>query len=78
MSLVIPPPTRVRMDDRPAIHPHAAGMDIGARAMVVAVPPARAPEPVRVCETRTPALHALVDGLLQCGIDTVVMASTGV
>ena len=78
MRLGIPPPTRVRMDDRPAIHPHAAGMDIGARAMVAAVPPERAPEPVRVVETCTPALHALVDGLLPCGIDTVVMASTGV
>ena len=78
MSLVIPPPTRVRMDDMPSIHPNAAGMDIGARAIVVAVPPARAPEPVRVFETCTPDLHALVDWLLQCGIDTVVMASTGV
>ncbi|HSX79068.1 MAG TPA: transposase [Candidatus Saccharimonadia bacterium] len=62
----------------PDIHPKAAGMDIGARAIVVAVPPERAPEPVRVFETCTPDLHALVDGLLQCGIDTVVMASTGV
>ena len=78
MSLVIPPPKRVRMDDMPSIHPNAAGMDIGARAIVVAVPPERDPEPVRVCETFTPDLHALVDWLLQCGIDTVVMASTGV
>jgi transposase len=78
MSLVIPPPKRVRMDAMPSIHPHAAGMDIGARAIVVAVPPERDPEPVRVFETFTPDLHALVDWLLQCGIDTVVMASTGV
>jgi len=78
MSLVIPPPKRVRMDDMPSIHPNAAGMDIGARAIVVAVPPERDPEPVRVFETFTPDLHALVDWLLQCGIDTVVMASTGV
>lgn len=78
MSLVIPPPKRVRMDDMPYIHPNAAGMDIGARAIVVAVPPERAPEPVRVFETFTPALYALVDWRLQCGIDTVVMESTGV
>ncbi len=78
MSLVIPPPKRVRMDDMPSIHPNAAGMDIGARAIVVAVPPERDPEPVRVFETFTPDLHALVDCLRQCGIYTVVMESTGV
>ena len=78
MSLVIPPPKRLHVDEMPCIHPHAAGMDIGARAIVVAVPPARAPEPVRVFETFTPALHAVVAWLVQCGIDTVAMASTGV
>ena len=78
MSLGIPPPKRVRMDAMPAIHPNAAGMDIGARAIVVAVPPERALEPVRVFETFTPDLHAVVEWLLQCGIDTVVMESTGV
>lgn len=77
MRLGIPPPTRVRMDARPSRHPQAAGMARGARAMGVAVSPARALEPVRVCETCTPALHALVDGLLQCGIASGVMASTG-
>ena len=78
MRLVIPPPTRVRLDERPAIHPHAAGMDIGARALVVAVPPARAPEPVRVFETCTPARHAVVDGRRQGSIDPGVLASPGV
>jgi hypothetical protein len=62
----------------PCIHPNAAGMDIGARAIVVAVPPARDPEPVRVFETCTPALHVLVAWLVRCGIDTIAMASTGV
>ena len=78
MRLVIPPPKRLHADDMPCIHPNAAGMDMGARAIVHAVPPARAPEPVRVFETCTPALHALVAWLVRCGIDTVVMASTGV
>jgi hypothetical protein len=73
-----PTPKRVRWDDRPGIHPNAAGLDIGARAIVVAVPPARDAEPVRVLAPFTPARHARVDGLLQCGIDTVAMASTGV
>jgi hypothetical protein len=62
----------------PCIHPNAAGLDIGARAIVVAVPPDRTPEPVRVFETFTPDLHAVVAWLVQCGIDTVAMASTGV
>jgi transposase len=53
-------------------------MDIGARAIVVAVPPDRDAEPVRVFETFTPDLHALVDWLIACPIDTVAMASTGI
>ena len=64
MSLVLPPPKRLRVEAMPCIHPNAAGMDIGARALVVAVPPDRTPEPVRVFETFTPDLHALVDWLL--------------
>jgi hypothetical protein len=44
----------------------------------VAVPPDRDPEPVRVFQTFTPDLHALVAWLLTCGIDTVAMESTGV
>lgn len=78
MSLVIPPPQRVRLDALPAIPPNAAGMDMGARALVVAVPPARAPEPVRRGETFPPALHVLGAWRLPCGIDTVVLESTGV
>jgi hypothetical protein len=40
--------------------------------------PVRAATPVRAVATFTPDLHALVDWLLQCGIDTVARASTGV
>jgi transposase len=53
-------------------------MDIGAEEIVVAVPPDRDPEPVRVFRTFTPDLHALVAWLVACGIDTVAMESTGV
>jgi transposase len=53
-------------------------MDIGASAMVVAVPPDRDAEPVRVFETFTPDLHALVDWLVAGHIDTVAMESTGI
>jgi transposase len=57
---------------------NAAGIDIGAEEIVVAVPPERDAQPVRVFRTFTPDLHALVDWLLVCGIDTVAMESTGV
>jgi hypothetical protein len=60
------------------MHPHAAGMDIGARELVVAVPTDRDATPVRAFATFTPGLHALVAWLLPCGIDTVAMESTGV
>jgi len=53
-------------------------MDIGARELVVAVPPDRDATPVRAFATCTPDRYALVDWLLQCAIDTVAMASTGV
>ncbi len=71
-------PTRVRWDDMPCIHPNAAGMDIGASAIVVAVPLERDAEPVRVFGTFTPDLHALVDWLIACHIDTVAMEFTGI
>ncbi len=45
---------------------------------MVAVPPDRDAEPVRVFRTFTPDLHALVAWLVACGIETVAMESTGV
>jgi transposase len=71
-------PKRVRLDDLLCVHPNAAGLDIGSEEIVVAVPPDRDEQPVRVFLTFTPDLHALVTWLLACGIDTVVMESTGV
>jgi transposase len=53
-------------------------MDIGADEIVVAVPPSRDPEPVRVFRTFTPDLHALVAWLVACRIDTLALESTGV
>ena len=66
------------MDGLPSIHPHAAGIDIGADEIVVAVPPDRDPEPVRAFRTFTPDLQALVAWLVVCRIDTVARESTGV
>ena len=73
-----PRPTTIHIDGLPAIHPNAAGVDIGADEIVVAVPPDRDPQPVRVFGTFTPDLEALVAWLLACRIDTVAMESTGV
>jgi hypothetical protein len=73
MHRSIPTPKRVRFEEWPCIHLHAAGLDIGA-----AVPPERDAGPVRVFETFTLALHALVDWLVTCDIETVAMESTGV
>ena len=57
---------------------NAAGIDIGATAHFVAVPPDRDPQPVRQFATFTADLHRLADWLTECGVETVVMESTGV
>jgi transposase len=62
----------------PVLQPDAAGIDIGATEIYVAVPPDRAPEPVRSFGTFTPDLMVLADWLQECGIRTVAMESTGV
>ena len=59
-------------------HPHAAGIDIGAAEHWGAVPPGCAPQPVRRFGTFTVDLDALVDWLIDYGVTTVAMASTGV
>jgi transposase len=60
------------------VHPNAAGMDLSVDEIVVAVPPDRAPQPVRAFGTFTVDLHRLATWLEQCGIETVAMESTGV
>jgi transposase len=67
-----------QLDDLSCVHPNAAGLDIGSAEIVVALPPDRDPEPVRVFQTFTPDLQALAAWLMACGIDTVAMESTGV
>src|SRR5262245_8255094 len=42
---------RADMADRPMLEPNAAGIDIGAREMYVAVPADRDDDPVRVFDT---------------------------
>jgi transposase len=62
----------------PLLHPDAAGIDIGAEEMFVAVPTDPATESVRSFATFTRDLHQLADWLQACGVTTVAMESTGV
>jgi transposase len=62
----------------PVMRPDAAGIDIGATEIFVAVPVDRAAENVRCFPTFTQDLYALADWLKQCGVKTVAMESTGV
>jgi transposase len=69
---------RAGMEDRPVLEPNAAGIDVGAREMYVAVPPDRDEHPARVFDTFTTDLNELADWLAACGVTTVAMESTGV
>jgi transposase len=60
------------------VHRDAAGIDIGSREHYVAVGPDRDTEPVRVFGCFTADLQRLAQWLQECGIQTVVMQSTGV
>jgi hypothetical protein len=66
------------LDELTIVHPHAAGLDIGAHETWACVPASSSPEPVRVFGPFTPDLQALADWLSACGVDTVAMESTGV
>jgi transposase len=62
----------------PVVHAEAAGIDIGADEVFVAVSPDRATEPVRSFCTFTRDLHDMADWLQSCGVRTVAMESTGI
>jgi len=62
----------------PVMRPDAAGIDIGAAEIFVAVPGDRTAENVRSFPTFTQDLYLLADWLKACGIETVAMESTGV
>src|SRR5277367_515407 len=67
-----------RCDTLPVLHPDAAGIDVGASELFVAVSADRDPHPVRSFPTFTRDLHALADWLEQSGIHSVAMESTSV
>ena len=58
--------------------PHAAGIDIGAREIYVAVPADRDDHPIRQCGTFTGYLHQMAEWLVSCGVTTAARESTGV
>ena len=60
------------------INLNAAGIDVGASSHYVAVSADRAEPPVREFAAFTADLYRLADWLTECGVETVVMESTGV
>ncbi len=60
------------------LHPCAAGIDIGSRFHLVAVPQECDEEPVRTFKSFTGDLNRLADWLESVGVTTVAMESTGV
>ena len=62
----------------PIIHDRAAGIDIGARFHVAAVPPNLCDEPVQTFQAFTGDIERMADWLVSMGIKTVALESTGV
>jgi len=62
----------------PVINAHAAGVDIGARIQVAAVPPELCDAPVQTFQCFTADIERMADWLVSLGIRTVAMESTGV
>src|SRR5437660_9511445 len=60
------------------VHPDAAGIDVGGSEHWVAVSPDRDPEPVRRFGCFTADLHEMGQWLVQKGVRSVAMQSTGV
>jgi transposase len=60
------------------VHRHAAGIDIGNQSHYVAVPAGRDEPAVREFGSWTADLERMAQWLKACGIETVVMQSTGV
>lgn len=61
----------------PIIHARAAGIDSGSRLQVAAVTPDLSDEPVRTVHAFTSDLPRMADWLIDTGITTVAMESTG-
>ena len=60
------------------VHAQAAGLDVGATFHVVAVPQDLCPEPVQTFQSFTGDLYRLANWLVEIGVTTVAMESTGI
>jgi transposase len=60
------------------MHPDAAGIDVGGSEHWVAISPERDPEPVRRFGCFTADLHEMASWLMERGVRSVAMQSTGV
>lgn len=69
---------RIKASGLPVINDHAAGIDVGSRFHVVAVPPDVCDEPVQTFRAFTSDLHRMSAWLKSIGVTTVAMESTGV
>ncbi len=69
---------KVVLDALEQINRNAAGIDIGAEEVYVAVPPDRDTENVRTFPTFTADLQQMAEWLKACRIESVAMESTGV
>ena len=67
-----------RLETIPILNPNAAGMDIGADEIYVAVPADRDRQPIQSFGTFTSELGRLSEWLQQCRIETVAIEATGV
>ena len=73
-----PTTVKVQVNALEQIKPHAAGIDVGAEEVYVAVPPDRDQQSVRSFPTYTADLRRLAEWLKACKIETVAMEATGV
>jgi transposase len=60
------------------VNRNVAGIDVGNESHFVAVAPGRDPQPVREFGSWTADLERMADWLQACGVESVVMQSTGV
>jgi transposase len=60
------------------VHTNVAGVDVGSKSHFVAVDPRVSDRPVREFGSWTPALHEMAEWLKECGVQRVVMQTTGV
>ena len=62
----------------PVVNARAAGIDIGSRIQVAAVPPELSDNPVQTFQSFTADIERMADWLVSLGVTTVAMESTGV